>query len=173
MSTDKRVVGPTVRKIPDGDNRARLVCPDCGYIEYSNPKIVIGAVCTWQDRVLLCRRAIEPRLGRWTIPAGFMELNETMAAGAAREVAEEACAQVRIDELLGIYEIPWIGQVHVVYRAAMLSPEHAAGEESLDSALVSWSDIPWDEMAFPSVVWALEQAQRSGGPWLHTATRAA
>ncbi len=165
--------GPSVRKIPDGDNRTRLVCPECGYIEYHNPKIVVAAVCTWQDRVLLCRRAIEPRAGWWTIPAGFMELEETMADGAVREVAEEACARVRIDNLLGIYEIPWIGQVHMIFRARMLGPEHAAGEESLETELLAWADIPWDELAFPSVRWALEHYRAGGGPWRHTASRPA
>ena len=169
--TDKRPAGPSVRTIPEGDNRTRLVCPDCGYIEYRNPKIVVGGVCTWQDRVLLARRAIEPRLGLWTIPAGYMEADETTAEGAAREIWEEARARVHVGALLGIYEIPWISQVQIIYHAAMQTADHAAGEESLETALLTWDAIPWDSLAFPSVGWALERARESGGPFLHTATR--
>ena len=169
--TDPRGPGPSIKTIPEGDTRTRLVCPDCGYIEYSNPKIVVGAVCMWEDRVLLCRRAIEPRLGSWTIPAGFMELGETTAEGAARETWEEARARVRVDDLLGVYEIPWISQVHVLYRAQLIAPNYAAGEESLEVCLLPWSDVPWNDLAFPSVRWALERYRVAGGPWFHTATR--
>ncbi len=128
--TAKQQQGAFIAKVPDGDNRTRLVCPDCGYVEYTNPKIVVGAVCTWEDRVLLCRRAIAPSLGLWTIPAGFMETGETTAEGAAREVWEEARARVTIDGLVGLYEIPHIAQVNVIYRAPMRSADHAPGEES-------------------------------------------
>lgn len=169
--TDRRAAGPSVKQVPEGDNRIRLVCPDCGFIDYKNPKIVVGAVCTWEDRVLLARRAIEPRHGTWTIPAGFMEAEETTAEGAARETLEEACAEVRIESLLGVYEIPWISQVQMLYRASMLSPEHAPGAESLETALVSWEAIPWDDLAFPSVRWALHRAREPGGPWSYTARR--
>lgn len=157
--------GPSVEMIPEGDTRPRLVCPDCGYIAYENPKVVVGAVCTWGDRILLCRRDIEPRRAYWTIPAGFMELGESMAAGAAREVMEEACAHVEIGRLIGIYEIPRISQVHVFYRARLTAPHFAAGEESQEVLLFSWDDLPWDDLAFPSVVWALENARRGGGPF--------
>ncbi|MCW5698721.1 MAG: NUDIX hydrolase [Rhodospirillales bacterium] len=167
---DKRSVGPSIKQVPEGDNRTRLVCPDCGYIEYANPKIVVGAVCMWQENVLLCRRGIEPRLGTWTVPAGFMELGESTTEGAAREVWEEARARIRVGNLIGIYEIPRISQVHMFYHAVMTGPEHAAGEESLDSRLFAWNDIPWDDLAFPSIVWVLQRFQDGGGPWMHPAT---
>ncbi len=155
--------------VPDGDTHERLVCPDCGYIAYDNPKIVAGAVCVWEDRILLCRRAIEPRLGHWTIPAGFMELGETIAEGAAREVWEEACARVDIGDLLGIYEIPHISQIYMIYRARMTAPDFAPSAESSHVALFAWDDIPWDDLAFPSVVWALELFRQGTGPVIHTA----
>ena len=161
--------GPTVETVPEGDNRARLVCPDCGYIAYTNPKIVVGAVCTWQDRVLLCRRAITPSRGLWTIPAGFMEMGESTSAGAVREVWEEACARVAVTGLIGIYELPHISQVLIIYRAAMQGQECAAGAESEAAALFAWGEIPWDALAFPSVRWALDCFRSGGGPWLHTA----
>jgi ADP-ribose pyrophosphatase YjhB (NUDIX family) len=161
--------GPTVETVPEGDNRTRLVCPDCGYIEYTNPKIVVGAVCSWEEKILLCKRAIAPSLGRWTIPAGFMELGESTAQGAAREVWEEAEAQVHIEGLIGIYEIPHISQVNVIYRAPMLGPECAAGQESQEAALFAWDEIPWDDLAFPSVRWSLERFAAGGGPWVGVA----
>ena len=143
-----------MESVPEGDNRTRLVCPDCGYIQYDNPKVVVGAVCTWEDRILLCRRAIEPRLGYWTFPAGFLELDESTAEGAAREVWEEAQAKVELDGLIGVYDIPHISQVYVVYRAHMTTPEFAPGPESQDVALFDWGDIPWDDLAFSSIAWA-------------------
>jgi len=148
--------GPSVETIPEGDDRLRLTCPDCGYIAYDNPKIVVGAVCVWEDRFLLCKRAIEPRKGWWTIPAGYMELNETFAEGAARETWEEACARIEITGVIGIYEIPRISQIYVLHSAKMLNADFAAGPESEDVALVAWEDIPWKDLAFPSVTWALE-----------------
>lgn len=159
----QRKAGPSVECIPEGDNRVRLVCPDCGYIAYDNPKLVVGAVCLLEGRVLLCRRAIEPRLGHWTIPAGFLELGESMAEGAAREVLEEACARVEVGEMLGMYEVPRIGQVHVFFHARLAAPDFAPGIESQDVALFDWEDIPWDELAFPSVIWALRQARGAKG----------
>ena len=165
----RRPVGPTVETVPEGDTRPRRVCPDCGYIEYDNPKIVVGAVCVWRGRVLLCRRAIAPRIGFWTIPAGFLELNETTAEGAAREVWEEACARVRMEGLVGIYEIPHISQVYVIHRARLTAPDFAPGQESTDVALFAWDDIPWDELAFPSVAWALRQYRAEAAPTIVTA----
>ena len=147
--------GPSVRSIPVGDNRERLVCPDCGFVNYENPKIVVGSVCSWDGRLLLCRRAIEPRRGFWTIPAGYLELHETAEAGAAREAAEEACTMIVIDGLLGVYTIPRISQVQLIYRAELATGEFAAGEETLELDLFRWDDIPWGELAFPSVHWAL------------------
>lgn len=161
--------GPSVHQIPEGDSRQRLVCPDCGYIQYDNPKIIVGAVCTWQDRYLMCRRAIPPREGYWTMPAGFMEMAETTADGAAREVWEEARARVEMGELLGIYEIPHISQVYMIYTARMTGPEHAPGEESLETALMTWDEIPWDHLAFPSVRHALSWHRDGGGPHRMTA----
>lgn len=156
--------GPSVVTVPSGDNRSRLVCPDCGYVEYRNPKVVVGAVCVLGERILLCRRAIHPRKGFWTLPAGFMEMDETTAEGAIREVMEEACATVEIEGLIGIYEIPHISQVYVIHRARMTQPSFAAGPESLEVDLFDWDDIPWNELAFPSVRWALEQFRAGARP---------
>jgi ADP-ribose pyrophosphatase YjhB (NUDIX family) len=153
----KRPSGPTVRTIPEGDDRLRLVCPDCGFINYENPKIVVGSVAVWEQRILLCRRAIEPSLGLWTLPAGYMELNETTSQGAMREAWEEARAKIAIDCLLAVYEIPRISQVQLIYRARLLSPEVAAGPESLEVGLFQWDEIPWDDIAFPTVRWALDE----------------
>jgi ADP-ribose pyrophosphatase YjhB (NUDIX family) len=168
--TEKRCPGPSVERIPEGDNRTRLVCPDCGYIAYANPKIVVGAVCWWQTAILLCKRAIAPSLGLWTIPAGFMELGETTSEGAAREVWEEAQARVVIEDLVGIYEIPHINQVHIIYRGPMTSPEFAPGLESEAVDLFAWEDIPWEQLAFPSIRWSLERFRAGGGPHVYAAT---
>lgn len=143
------------RKVPEGDNRERLVCGDCGFVNYENPKIVVGSVITWDDRILLARRAINPRKDYWTLPAGFMEMHETTAEGAAREALEEACAKIEIDALLAVYNIPRIGQVQIMYRARLAEPDFAAGEESLEVGLFAWEEIPWDRLAFPSVLWSL------------------
>lgn len=153
--------GPRIRKVPQGDNIERLVCPDCGFINYENPKIVVGSVVEHDGKILLCRRAIEPRHGYWTIPAGYMELQETPEDGARREAQEEALAAIKIDALLAVYTIPRISQVQMIYRASLHRPDFAAGEESLEVALFDWSKIPWDEIAFPSVHWALEHHRQS------------
>ncbi len=147
--------GPSVREVPDGDTMERLVCRDCGFVAYENPKIVVGAIATWEDRILLCRRAIQPRIGFWTLPAGYMELNETTAEGAAREAWEEARARLDIKSMLAVYNIPRISQVQVIYLADLVSPDVSAGPESEEVGLFDWDDIPWDELAFPSVRWAL------------------
>lgn len=152
-------------QMPEGDDRQRLVCGSCGWIHYVNPKIVVGAVISHGDRLLLCRRAIEPRRGFWTIPAGFMEERESSEEGAAREAREEACAEIRIDGLLGVYNIPRISQVQLIYRAELVDGRHAAGPESLESRLLAWDEIPWSELAFPTVQWALNAWQaRRGQP---------
>ena len=157
--------GPSVRSIPDGDSRERLICPDCGFISYDNPKVVVGSVAVWDGSILLCRRAIPPRTGLWTLPAGYLELNETSEAGAAREAWEEARARIAIDGLLAVYNIPRISQVQLIYRALLESPDVAAGEESLEVGLFEWDGIPWSEIAFPSVKWALGHYRESaGGP---------
>ena len=144
----------TVR-VPEGDSRERAVCDHCELVRYENPKVVVGAVCVWEDRVLLCRRDIEPRRGHWTVPAGYLELGETTAAGAAREVREEALAEVEIGPLLGLYSIPRISQVLTIYRAAMTSAKCGVGEETAEVKLAARDEIPWDDLAFPSVRWAL------------------
>ena len=144
-----------VRKIPEGDNRERLVCSDCDYVAYENPKIIVGSVIAEGDRVLLCRRAIEPRSGLWTIPAGYMELGETAIEGAQREAWEEARARITIDGVLAVYSISRLSQVQVIFRARWAEPGFEAGPESLEVQQFNWADIPWDAIAFPSVRWAL------------------
>lgn len=150
--------GPRLRTIPPGDHRERLTCPECGFIAYENPKVIVGAVATAADgRILLCRRAIEPRLGYWTLPAGFMEMGETAEEGAAREALEEANARLAIEGLIGVYSIARIGQVHLYYRARLLDPAAIRPTpESSEVALVAWDDIPWQDLAFRSVAWALK-----------------
>jgi ADP-ribose pyrophosphatase YjhB (NUDIX family) len=140
---------------PEGDSHSRLICRDCGFIQYENPKIVVGAVCHWQAKLLLCRRAINPRKGYWTLPAGYMELNETSLDGARREAWEEARADIEILRLIAVYNIPRLSQVQLIYEARLLSPDVAAGPESIEAALFDWPDIPWDDLAFPSARWAL------------------
>jgi ADP-ribose pyrophosphatase YjhB (NUDIX family) len=157
--------GPSVRAIPEGDDRERLVCTDCGFVLYDNPKIVVGSVARWEDKILLCRRAINPRRGFWTLPAGYLELNESTRAGAEREAWEEARAKLAIETLLAIYDIPRISQVQLIYRARLVDAAVAAGPESFEVGLFGWNEIPWDEIAFPSVHWALgheKDVQTSG-----------
>ena len=151
-----------MRKVPDGDDRPRLVCNDCGYIQYENPKVVVGSVCAWQDKILMCRRAINPRRGFWTLPAGFLELNESTADGARREAWEEARARIELDGVLAVYTITRLSQVQVIYRARLASPEISAGPESAEVALFGWREIPWDDIAFPSVRWALDHFREAG-----------
>jgi len=154
-----------IRQIPEGDNRERAVCADCGYVAYENPKVVVGSVIVADGQILMCRRAIEPRKGFWTLPAGYMELGETLEEGAAREAFEEAEAVITIDGILGVFSIARIGQVQVIFRARFTEsgpPAFAAGPESLDVRLFAPDDIPWDEIAFPSVHWALKAWQAAG-----------
>lgn len=143
--------------IPEGDDRERQVCNTCGFVDYVNPKIVAGAVVEADDgRILMCRRAIEPRSGFWTLPAGYMEQGESVAEAARREAREEACADLELIDLLGVYSIPRISQVQIFYRARLADPAIAAGPESAEVALYHWDAIPFDQLAFPSVRWALE-----------------
>ena len=144
------------RGIPDGDDVERLVCHDCGFIHYENPKIVVGSVACWGDKILLCRRNIEPRKGFWTLPAGYMELGETPEEGAKREAWEEARARLTVRDLLAIYSLPHISQVQLIYRATLDNPAMAPGPESEEVALLDWADIPWEDLAFPTVSWALQ-----------------
>jgi len=149
------------RRIPSGEDRRRLVCDDCGFIQYENPKIVVGVVAYWEDRILLCRRAIPPRIGYWTLPAGYLELGESAEAGARREAWEEARADLELEQLLGIYSIERISQVQLIYRARLKTAAVSAGEESLEVGLFRPDDLPADELAFPSVVWALAHFQET------------
>jgi ADP-ribose pyrophosphatase YjhB (NUDIX family) len=151
---------PVTMMIPPDDNRLRYVCSGCGVIHYQNPKLVIGSIPIWdQDgdtRVLLCRRAIEPRMGYWTLPAGFMENAETTAAGAQRETEEEAGARIALHDVFTMMNVPHVHQVHLFYRATLLDLNYLAGIESLEVQLFSEATIPWDEIAFPTVSLTLE-----------------
>ncbi len=135
-------------KIPEGDNRPRHVCASCSTVHYQNPKIVVGCIPEWEQRILLCRRAIEPRYGLWTVPAGFMENGETSQQGAARETLEEACARVEIEGLYTLFNLPHINQVYLLFRSRLLDLDFAAGEESLEVRLFDAREIPWDHLAF-------------------------
>lgn len=143
-------------RVPEGDLRLRHVCLRCGEIHYLNPKLVVGCIAEWEEGVLLCRRAIEPAYGLWTLPAGFMENGEATGEAARRETAEEACARVAIGPLFALINIPHINQVHLFYRARLLDADFGAGEESLESALFDEARIPWNALAFRSVALCLE-----------------
>jgi ADP-ribose pyrophosphatase YjhB (NUDIX family) len=154
-----------VLRIPEGDLRPRHVCPQCGEIHYLNPRLVIGCIAEWKERILLCRRAIEPAYGRWTLPAGFMENGESTGEAARRETVEEACAHVSIGPLFALVNIPHIDQVHLFYRAHLLDANFGAGEESLETKLFDEARIPWKRLAFRSVIFCLEtyfEDRRSG-----------
>ncbi len=151
MKYCSQCAGPVTVRVPEGDNLPRHVCDRCGTIHYQNPKIVAGCIPEWADRILLCRRAIEPRYGLWTLPAGFMENGETTAEGAARETLEEANAQVEICSLYALFNIPHISQVYLMFRARLLNERFGPGSESLEVELFSEADIPWQELAFPVV----------------------
>lgn len=142
---------PVTMRVPSGDTLPRHVCDQCGTIHYQNPKLVVGAIPEWEDRILLCRRAIEPRYGLWTLPAGFMENDETTAQAAQRETLEEARARIEIGELYSLINVSHINQVHLFYRARLLDLDFAPGQESLEVALFDESSIPWDDMAFRSI----------------------
>ena len=144
-----------LRQPPD-DNRARYVCTACNEVHYQNPKLIVGAIPEWDDNILLCRRAIEPRHGLWTLPAGFMENGETTVEAAARETLEEANAQVSIGELYSLYNLPYINQVHLLFRAKLLDLDFSPGIESLEVRLFSEADIPWDTLAFRPVRFTLQ-----------------
>lgn len=145
-------------KVPAGDSLQRMVCEQCDWVHYENPRVIVTSLCVWEDSVMLCRRAIAPRYGFWTLPGGFMEIGETIEEGACREVREEALAQVDIQSLLATYTVSRIGQVHLVFLAKLKAPEFAAGEESLDVQLfpLTHAGIPWDDLAFPVNHWALQ-----------------
>ncbi len=161
---------PLSHRIPPGDNRPRYVCDACGVIHYQNPKMVVGCIAEWEDRVLLCRRAIEPKYGLWTLPAGFMENGETAAEGAMRETLEEAGARVEIIDLYSLISLPDISQVYLLYRARLLDLDYTPGEESLEATLFLEQDIPWEQIAFRTVHNTLDHYyadRRSGTYRLH------
>jgi len=143
----------------DGDTRVRAICPACGTVHYQNPLNVVGTVPVWGadgEQVLLCLRNIEPRRGKWTLPAGFMELDESTAAGAVRETIEEAGAQIELQGLFTVLSVARVGQVHLYYRARLLSDQFAPGYETIEARLFSEDQIPWDELAFRTVKVTLE-----------------
>jgi len=146
-----------IYRVPDdGDTRERAVCPACTTIHYENPLNVVGTVPYWGDRVLLCKRNIEPRFGKWTLPAGFLELGETTAQGAARETDEEAGARIELQGLFTVISVARVGQVHMFYRARLLSDEFSPGLETIEAQLYAEHEIPWDEIAFRTVKETLE-----------------
>ena len=142
--------------VPKDDSRLRHVCESCGSIHYQNPRNVVGTIPVWGNQILLCRRAIQPRHGYWTLPAGFMEIGESTSAGAARETLEEAGVKVEIGPLFSLLNVPHAEQVHLFYLATMSTPDFLAGEESLEVALFYEHEIPWKEIAFPTVTQTLE-----------------
>ncbi len=153
------------RRIPDGDTITRDVCDTCGFIAYDNPKIVAGAVVRYGSRVLLCKRNIEPARGRWTLPAGYLENGEAPPEGAVREAFEEATATIVIDSLLAVYTIRRLSQVQLIYRAHLTAPIFAPGPESQAVALFEADEIPYDDIAFTTVRWALAHERQDGGPF--------
>jgi ADP-ribose pyrophosphatase YjhB (NUDIX family) len=144
-------------KVPPGDHLPRHTCPACGIIHYQNPRIIAGCLPVWEDRILICRRAIEPRHGFWTLPAGFMENNETVAQGAAREAQEEALADVEIGSLLAVVNVLHTHQVHMMFRARLRNLDFGVGPESLEVKLVREHEIPWHELAFQSIHFSLQR----------------
>lgn len=152
-------------RIPDGDTLPRYVCDRCSTVHYQNPKMVVGCIPEWEGRILICRRAIEPRYGLWTLPAGFLENHETAQAGAARETLEEASARVEVGELHSLVSLPHISQVYLMFRARLLDLDFSAGSESLEVKLVDESEVPWDRLAFRTIHFTLENyfADRRAG----------
>lgn len=158
--------GNTVEfRIPEGDHAPRHVCPRCGTVHYENPKIIVGCIPEWEDRILICRRNIEPRLGLWTFPAGFLELGETSGEGAARETREESQAEVEIGELFVVINVPYVSQVYMVHRGRMKTPHHGPTPESSETKLVREDEIPWEQIAFPTIYHSLRffYADRKAG----------
>ncbi len=147
---------PVELRVPEGDSLPRHVCGSCHAIYYQNPKMVVGCIVEWEDKVLLCRRAIEPRYGLWTVPAGFMENGETTYQGAERETLEEANAHIEMGPLYALYNIPHINQVYILFRARLLDLDFKAGAETLEVRLFAESEVPWDQIAFATVRNALK-----------------
>jgi ADP-ribose pyrophosphatase YjhB (NUDIX family) len=167
-----RICGSEVNwRVPPTDNRERAVCPACGEIHYENPLSVVGTLPVWGEQVLLCRRNIEPRYGLWTLPAGFLELGESVAAGALRETVEEAGARVELGTLFTMLDVVRVGQVHLFYLARMLDDSLAPGPETIEARLFREDQVPWDQLAFRTVRLTLEYffADRASGSFqLHT-----
>ena len=147
---------PVSQKVPEGDNRLRYVCDKCDAIHYQNPRIIAGCLPIYEDKVLLCRRAIDPRSGYWTLPAGFMENGETAAMGALRETEEEANARAEIVNLYTLFSLPHISQVYMFFRAQLLDLEFSPGHETTDARLFEEHEIPWDQLAFPVITQTLQ-----------------
>jgi ADP-ribose pyrophosphatase YjhB (NUDIX family) len=147
----RRCGSPAQYRVPADDNRERAVCTACGEIHYENPINVVGTVPVWDERVLLCRRNIEPRYGLWTLPAGFLELGETSEQGALRETDEEAGAEVELEGLFTVLNVVRAGQIHLFYRARMLSARLAPGPETIEARLFREHEVPWDQIAFRTV----------------------
>ena len=156
---------PLARRVPPGDSLPRYLCDACGSIHYENPRLVVGCVPEWEGRILLCRRAIEPRYGYWTLPAGFMENGESTAQGATRETLEEAGARVELTAPFSMISVPYVNQVHMFYRAKLLDLEFKPGEESLEVSLVEEAQVPWKDIAFRTVGLTLKRwfADRAKG----------
>lgn len=148
---------PVQHRVPADDNRSRDICDHCGAIHYQNPRMVVGTVPVWEGKILLCRRAIEPRYDTWTLPAGFMELGESTAQGAARETLEEAGARIELGQLYTIIDVPQVDQVHIFYLARALGPELDPGPESLEARYFALDEIPWPELSFRTVATTLER----------------
>jgi ADP-ribose pyrophosphatase YjhB (NUDIX family) len=145
------------QRIPDGDDRPRYVCSHCSTIHYQNPRVIVGCLATHGERVLMCRRAIEPRHGFWTLPAGFMENGESAQQGALRETWEEARAKVGNEIFYRMFDLPHINQIYLFYRGELINGEHGVGPESLESALFAEHEIPWNDVAFPVMVETLRE----------------
>jgi ADP-ribose pyrophosphatase YjhB (NUDIX family) len=159
---------PLVKRVPPGDSAPRDVCDACGSVHYQNPKMVVGSVPEWEDRILLCRRAIEPRYGYWTLPAGFMENGETPGQGAIRETLEEAGARIELKAAFSMISVPYVNQVHLFYRARLQDLDFKPGDESLEVALFEEARLPWKDIAFRTVgltlkFWIADRARNSFG----------
>lgn len=162
---------PVELRVPEGDNLPRHICTECAAVHYQNPKVVAGCLAEWDERILLCRRAIEPRHGLWTLPAGFMENGETTEAAAARETLEEANARIEMHGLYTLFSLPDVDQVYLMYRARLLDLDFSPGPESLEVALFTEEQIPWEQLAFPTIGETLRRFfadRRSGRFAVHT-----
>ena len=171
MKFCNQCAAPVILRVPTGDNLPRYICETCGVIHYQNPKIVAGCILEWQDELLLCRRAIEPRIGLWTLPAGFMENGETLQQAAAREAVEEANAAVENIRLFAVYNLPHISQVYVMFRGGLKGGAASAGPESSEVMLVREEQVPWQDLAFPVITETLKLyfADRAAGRFdIHT-----